>query len=167
MCRRCCTLLLYSAENLRLRFRFIAMNCGAMGIRTPDLLHAISGQDIHCSPFSQVTVPQRALLPVPVRGGCCTFLLCGRRRRSCCYQLEAPVQGMREPLHRRLGRVASATLDPAHISLRDASQARQLSLREAVADAGLAELKPRASTSANIARTAASSGASAASDSAK
>jgi len=76
--------------------------CGAMGIRTPDLLHAISRQGIHRSPFPQVTVPQRAWLPVPVLGGCCTFLLCGRRRRSCCYQLEAPRSG-----HARAG--ASST----------------------------------------------------------
>jgi hypothetical protein len=35
-----------------------------------------------------------------------------------------------------------ATLDTADISLRDASQAGQVSLREAAADAGIAELKP-------------------------
>ena len=43
-----------------------------MGIRTPDLLHAISTQDIRQSPFPQVTVPERAPSPAQVQAGCCT-----------------------------------------------------------------------------------------------
>jgi hypothetical protein len=46
-----------------------------MEIRTPDLLHAISRQDIHRSPSPQVTVPERARESVQVRTGCGTFLL--------------------------------------------------------------------------------------------
>jgi hypothetical protein len=43
-----------------------------MGIRTPDLLHAITAQDIRWDLFPQVTVPERAPLPAAVRAGCCT-----------------------------------------------------------------------------------------------
>jgi len=46
-----------------------------MEIRTPDLLPAISTQDIRRSPFPQVTILERAPLPVPVRAGCCTLRL--------------------------------------------------------------------------------------------
>jgi hypothetical protein len=77
MCGRCCTLLLYSAENLRLRFWFLALTCGYMGIRTPGLLHAISTQDIHRSASAQATVPVRAGLAAWVPAGYCTFVLYG------------------------------------------------------------------------------------------
>jgi hypothetical protein len=49
-----------------------------MGIRTPDLLHAISRQGVRRSLFAQVTVPQRPSGDVGVRAGCCTFLLYGQ-----------------------------------------------------------------------------------------
>ena len=117
-----------------------------MGVRTPELLHAIHWQHIHRSPFPQVTVPAGPGGTSCVRAGCGTFLLYSRRRRSRCHQLEAPVQGVREALHRRPGRVAGTALDPADISLRDASQAGQLSLRQAAANAGIAELKPQGDT---------------------
>jgi hypothetical protein len=48
---------------------------GAMGIRTPDLLHAISRQHVHRSPSLQVTVPTGAWRSAPIRGRCGTFLL--------------------------------------------------------------------------------------------
>jgi hypothetical protein len=48
---------------------------GATGIRTPDLLHAISRQAVHQHLSSQVTVPERARLSGQVRTGCCTFPL--------------------------------------------------------------------------------------------
>ena len=46
-----------------------------MGIRTPDLLHAIHWQHIYDSPPPQVNVPARALPSAAVRAGCGTFLL--------------------------------------------------------------------------------------------
>ena len=49
-----------------------------MGIRTPDLLHAISRQGIPPRPSAQVTVPERARLAARVQAGCCTFLLGSR-----------------------------------------------------------------------------------------
>jgi len=46
-----------------------------MGIRTPDLLHAISRQAIHPCLSLQVTVPERACQSAEIRTGCCTFPL--------------------------------------------------------------------------------------------
>jgi hypothetical protein len=48
---------------------------GAKGIRTPDLLHAISRQRVHHSTPVQVTVPGRAHQSGQIRTGCCTFPL--------------------------------------------------------------------------------------------
>jgi hypothetical protein len=48
---------------------------GAKGIRTPDLLHAISRQHVHPRPSMQVTVPGRAHESSGIRAGCGTFLL--------------------------------------------------------------------------------------------
>jgi hypothetical protein len=48
---------------------------GAKGIRTPDLLHAISRQHIRRSPSVQVTVPERVGRSGQVRTGCRTFPL--------------------------------------------------------------------------------------------
>jgi hypothetical protein len=45
----CCTLLLYLPRTLGSGFRITPLTCGAMGIRTPDLLHAISRQHVHQS----------------------------------------------------------------------------------------------------------------------
>jgi hypothetical protein len=50
---------------------------GATGIRTPDLLHAISRQHVHQCLSSQVTVPERAHQSGQVCTGCGTFLLYG------------------------------------------------------------------------------------------
>jgi hypothetical protein len=49
--------------------------CGAMEIRTPDLLHAISRQHVHHCASAQVTVPARARQSACIRTGCGTFLL--------------------------------------------------------------------------------------------
>ncbi len=46
-----------------------------MGIRTPDLLHAISRQAVHLSASEQVTVPGGASECVLVRFGCGTSVL--------------------------------------------------------------------------------------------
>jgi hypothetical protein len=74
---RCCILLLYKArERWAQDFEFIYLNWGgAKGIRTPDLLHAISRQHVHRSPSVQVTVPGRAHQSGQIRTGCCTFML--------------------------------------------------------------------------------------------
>jgi hypothetical protein len=55
--------------------RIILLTCGAMGIRTPDLLHAISRQHMHARPSPQVTVPACLPWPASVRTGCCTSVL--------------------------------------------------------------------------------------------
>ena len=74
---RCCILLLYKARELGAQdFEFICLNWGgATGIRTPDLLHAISRQHVHRSTSVQVTVPGSARPSRQVRTGCGTFLL--------------------------------------------------------------------------------------------
>ena len=74
---RCCILLLYQARELWAQdFEFISLTCGgAKGIRTPDLLHAISRQHVHRSTSVQVAVPERAHQSGQVRTGCCTFPL--------------------------------------------------------------------------------------------
>jgi hypothetical protein len=48
---------------------------GAMGIRTPDLLHAIQRQHVHRSPSVQVTVSGRPHESSGIQAGCCTFVL--------------------------------------------------------------------------------------------
>jgi hypothetical protein len=48
---------------------------GATGIRTPDLLHAISRHHVHRSASPQVTVPERTHRSIQIRAGCGTFLL--------------------------------------------------------------------------------------------
>jgi hypothetical protein len=69
--------LLYKArERWAQDFEFIYLTWGgATGIRTPDLLHAISRQHVHRSTSAQVTVPGSARPSRQVRTGCCTFLL--------------------------------------------------------------------------------------------
>jgi hypothetical protein len=59
---RCCILLLYQArERWAQDFEFIRLTWGgAKGIRTPDLLHAISRQHVHRSTSVQVIVPRSA-----------------------------------------------------------------------------------------------------------
>jgi hypothetical protein len=70
-------LLLYKArERWAQDFEFTCLTWGgAKGIRTPDLLHAISRQAVHQRLSSQVTVPERAHQSGQVRTGCCTFPL--------------------------------------------------------------------------------------------
>jgi hypothetical protein len=46
-----------------------------MGIRTPDLLHAIQWQHVHRSVSAQVTLPGRACESVQIRARCGTLLL--------------------------------------------------------------------------------------------
>jgi hypothetical protein len=48
---------------------------GAKGIRTPDLLHAISRQHIRLRPSTQVTVPGRVHESSGIQAGCGIFLL--------------------------------------------------------------------------------------------
>ncbi len=49
--------------------------CGATGIRTPDLLHAISTHDVRLRTSVQVIVPGRAPASVQIRVSCGTFAL--------------------------------------------------------------------------------------------
>src|ERR1017187_209018 len=74
---RCGTLLLYQAPELwGSRFRIISLTCGgAMGIRTPDLLHAIQRQPVHRSPSAQVTVPASTQQSTGIQTRCGTSLL--------------------------------------------------------------------------------------------
>jgi hypothetical protein len=62
-----------------------------MGIRTPDLLHAISRRPIHRSTSVQVTVPQRALQSAQVRVSCGTFVLYSPPIRKRPQTLRTPV----------------------------------------------------------------------------
>ena len=48
---------------------------GAMGIRTPDLLHAMQWQHVHGSASVQVTVSGRPHESSGIQAGCCTFVL--------------------------------------------------------------------------------------------
>ena len=50
---------------------------GAMGIRTPDLLHAIQRQPVHRSPSAQVTVPASTQQSTGIQTRCGTSLLYG------------------------------------------------------------------------------------------
>ena len=74
---RCCILLLYKArERWAQDFEFICLNWGgATGIRTPDLLHAISRQYVHWRPSPQVTVLEHPLRFASVPAGCGTSML--------------------------------------------------------------------------------------------
>ena len=63
-----------------------------MGIRTPDLLHAISRQPVHRSPSAQVSVLARAPECAIVRTRCGTFVL---------YALPAAASGSADDQHRR------------------------------------------------------------------
>jgi hypothetical protein len=76
-CCRCGTLLLYQTPELwGSGFRIISFNCGgAMGIRTPDLLHAIQRQPVHRSPSAQVTVPASTQQSTGIQTRCGTSLL--------------------------------------------------------------------------------------------
>jgi hypothetical protein len=90
--RHCCTLLLYQTlEPLAQVFELLSLSwCGAMGIRTPDLLHAIQRQHVHRSPSVQVTVSGRPHQSPGIQAGCCTFVLYGSAR--------PPVRTERAPL---------------------------------------------------------------------
>ena len=69
---RCCT----RPVNCGLRISDLLFDLGgAKGIRTPDLLHAISRQHVHRRPSMQVTVPGRAHESSGIWAGCGTFLL--------------------------------------------------------------------------------------------
>ena len=57
-------------------FRIMVLNWGgAMGIRTPDLLHAMQWQHVHGSASVQVTVSGRPHQSAGIQAGCCTFVL--------------------------------------------------------------------------------------------
>ena len=75
----CCTLLLYEAlEPCDQIFELWSLSwCGAMGIRTPDLLHAIQRQHVHPRLSVQVTVSGRPHESSGIQAGCCTFVLYG------------------------------------------------------------------------------------------
>jgi hypothetical protein len=51
------------------------LTCGAMGIRTPDLLHAICRQHVHSSTYAQASVSGRAYQSPRIHAGGGTFLL--------------------------------------------------------------------------------------------
>src|ERR1039457_95696 len=76
---RCGTLLLYQAPELwGSGFRIMSLTwSGAMGIRTPDLLHAIQRQPVHRSPSAQVTVPASTQQSTGIQTRCGTSLLYG------------------------------------------------------------------------------------------
>ena len=76
-CGCCCTLLLYEAlEPCDQIFELWSLNWGgAMGIRTPDLLHAIQWQHVHRSTSVQVTVSGRPHQSPGIQACCCTFVL--------------------------------------------------------------------------------------------
>jgi hypothetical protein len=67
--------LLYFPAVLTVRtVRILLLTCGAMGIRTPDLLHAIWRQHIHPRPSPQVTVSLRPCAATP--SACVAALPC-------------------------------------------------------------------------------------------
>src|SRR5690242_13680194 len=71
---------LYLVAVLAVRIvRISLLTCGAKGIRTPDLLHAISRQRVHPSTYVQVTVLGHTRKSACVLAGCCTFVLCAPR----------------------------------------------------------------------------------------
>ncbi len=75
--------------------RILALTCGAMGIRTPDLLHAIRRQHIHPRPSPQVSVPERLPWSASIRTGCGTSVLYSPPRsmalqRPCALAAAAP-----------------------------------------------------------------------------
>ena len=88
---RCGTLLLYRTPELRgSGFRITAVNCsGAMGIRTPDLLHAIQRQPVHRSPSAQVTVPASTQQSTGIQTRCGTSLLYGPMPPTACSSAES------------------------------------------------------------------------------
>ena len=90
-CRRCGTLLLYGAPELwGSGFRILALNCGgAMGIRTPDLLHAIQWRPAHRSPLAQVTVPPSTHQSTGIQTRCGTSLLYGPMPPTACSSAES------------------------------------------------------------------------------
>ncbi len=81
----CCTLLLYQAlEPCGQAFELWHLSWGgAMGIRTPDLLHAIQLQRVHPRPSPQVTVSGRPHESAGIQAGCCTFVLYRSRQQRC------------------------------------------------------------------------------------
>ena len=57
-------------------FRIMLLNWGGvMGIRTPDLLHAMQWQHVHRSPSVQVAVSGRPHQSPGIQACCCTFVL--------------------------------------------------------------------------------------------
>ena len=83
----CCT----RPESWAHSFDFVPLTSGSMGIRAPDLLHAISRRPIHRSTSVQVTVPQRALQSAQVRVSCGTFVLYSPPIRKRPQTLRTPV----------------------------------------------------------------------------
>jgi hypothetical protein len=84
-CGCCCTLLLY--EPLELCDQIFDLWSltwgGAMGIRTPDLLHAMQWQHVHGSASVQVTVSGGPHQSPGIQAGCCTFVLYRSALRRC------------------------------------------------------------------------------------
>jgi hypothetical protein len=83
-----------SANTPLLSVRIYAIDLGsrAMGIRTPDLLHAISRQAVHGRTSAQVTVLTRAPECALVRAGCGTSVLSRptQANRLRCHAPRAP-----------------------------------------------------------------------------
>jgi hypothetical protein len=60
-----------------------------MGIRTPDLLHAIRRQPVHRSPSPQVTVPPSTQQSTGIQARCGTSLLYGPMPPTACSSAES------------------------------------------------------------------------------
>ena len=77
----------------------MVLNCGgAMGIRTPDLLHAIQRQPVHRSPSAQVTVPASTQQSTGIQTRCGTSLLYGPMPPPRCSSAESRSGQRREIL---------------------------------------------------------------------
>src|ERR1035441_4499878 len=70
-------------------FRISLLTSGAMGIRTPDLLHAIQRQPVHRSPSAQVTVPASTQQSTGIQTRCGTSLLYGPMPPTACSNAES------------------------------------------------------------------------------
>src|ERR1035438_6249097 len=79
-------------------FRISLLTSGAMGIRTPDLLHAIQRQPVHRSPSAQVTVPASTQQSTAIQTRCGTSLLYGPDAPPRCSSAESRSGQRREIL---------------------------------------------------------------------
>jgi hypothetical protein len=102
-----------------------------MGIRTPDLLHAISGRGVHRRVPAQVNVLERALPLGPVRAGCCTPLRYGPPGQTSITSQEAPAASISREMLRR-SPVTTSTCRPAATRTTTVSTTSDVRARPAV-----------------------------------